>query len=55
MQALNDPDLERLVVLKLDGHANDEIAVCMGFTRRTIQRMLSLIRVVWQAEMDGAS
>ncbi len=54
MQALNDEELERLVVLKLDGHTNDEIAEAMGLTRRTIQRMLNLIRAIWQAEMDGA-
>ncbi len=54
MQALNDEELERLVVLKLDGHTNDEIAADLGLTRRTIQRMLNLIRAIWQAEMDGA-
>lgn len=53
MQALNDEELERVVVLKLDGHTNDEIAEHLGLTRRTIQRMLGLIRAVWQAEMDG--
>jgi DNA-directed RNA polymerase specialized sigma24 family protein len=54
MRCLNDAELERLVVLKLDGHTNEEIAEHMGLTRRTIQRMLNLVRAIWQAEMDGA-
>jgi len=55
MRSLNDPDLERLVVLKLDGHTNEEIAENMGLTRRTIQRMLNLVRAIWRAEMEGAA
>ena len=55
MQALNDPELERLVVLKLDGHTNEEIAIHLGLTRRTIQRMLGLVRAIWRAEMEGAA
>lgn len=49
---LGDPELEQIVVLKLEGFTNDEVAVQMKRTRRTIQRMLSLIRDKWQVEMD---
>jgi DNA-directed RNA polymerase specialized sigma24 family protein len=44
---LPNPDLRALVILRLAGHTNDEIAVELGFTRRTIQRMLNLIRISW--------
>ena len=45
---LNDPELEKVAVLKLEGYTNDEVAQELGYTRRTIQRMLNLIRVLWQ-------
>jgi len=45
---LNDPELEKVAVLKLEGYSNDEVAQELGYTRRTIQRMLNLIRVLWQ-------
>ena len=47
---LNDPDLEALVMLKLEGHTNDEIAEQLGYTRRTIQRMLNLVRNAWKVD-----
>lgn len=45
---LNDPDLQAIAVLRLAGYTNDEIAAEMGFSRRTILRMLSLIRTCWK-------
>jgi len=47
---LKDPNLEQVVVWKLDGFTNEEIATRMRKTKRTIQRMLSLIRNVWSEE-----
>lgn len=47
MARLPNPDLRALAILKLAGHTNDEIAKELGFTRRTIQRMLNLIRISW--------
>lgn len=44
---LPNPDLRAVAILKLAGHTNNEIATEMGFTRRTIQRMLNLIRLSW--------
>ncbi len=48
LEALPDGDLQRTVLLKLDGYNNDEIATILGFSRRTIQRMLRLIRELWR-------
>ena len=44
---LNDPTLERIVLLKLDGFTNDEIADQLQYSRRTIQRMLNLVKEAW--------
>jgi phosphoglycolate phosphatase-like HAD superfamily hydrolase len=53
LSKLNDPNLEKVVIWKLDGHTNDEIAIRLNRTRRTVQRMLDLIRVIWLEECDG--
>ena len=47
---LKDSKLEQVAVLKLEGYNNSEIADRLGYTRRTIQRMLNLIRMLWQDE-----
>jgi DNA-binding CsgD family transcriptional regulator len=39
-----------VALMKLEGLTNDEIAGRLGYSRRTIQRMLSLIRDVWGSE-----
>lgn len=52
LSLLNDPELESLVMLKLEGYTNDEIAERLGYTRRTIQRMLNLVRDAWKDQTD---
>lgn len=52
LRLLDDPELEALVLWKLEGFTNDEIAEHMGRTRRTIQRMLRLVRQIWEAEFQ---
>ncbi len=47
LKALNDPILEMLVLLKMDGYTNEEIAERLGYSRRTIQRMLNIVRDAW--------
>jgi DNA-directed RNA polymerase specialized sigma24 family protein len=44
---LPEPDLKRLVFLKLEGHTNEDAAEMMKITRRTVQRKLELIRRIW--------
>ena len=48
LDQLKDRDLESVALLKLDGFTNDEVAAKLGFSRRTIQRMLKLIREIWE-------
>lgn len=52
LQVLNDPELEAVVLLKLEGFPNEEIAQQLQYSRRTIQRMLALIRDLWSQEVD---
>lgn len=47
ISTLGNADLEQVVVLKFEGYTNEEIAVKMQRTRRTVQRMLNLIRDIW--------
>jgi len=47
MAQLPDPDLKKLVRLKLEGHTNEDAAELMKITRRTVQRKLELIRRIW--------
>jgi RNA polymerase sigma factor (sigma-70 family) len=49
---LPDQQLVRVAVLKLEGWTNDEIANEMNYTRRTIQRMLNIIRGIWHKLSD---
>lgn len=48
LENLPDDDLRRVAVLKLEGHANNEIVERTGYSRATIQRMLSIIRRSWE-------
>jgi DNA-directed RNA polymerase specialized sigma24 family protein len=47
LNQLNDPMLEKIVLLRLDGYSNDEIAQQLNYSRRTIQRMLNLVKDAW--------
>lgn len=55
ISALQDPNLERVAILKFEGYTNDEIAVRLDRTRRTVQRMLNLIRGIWEKELHPGS
>ncbi len=52
LASLNDPNLEQVALLKFEGYTNEEIADKLNRTRRTIQRMLNLIRDLWQETLD---
>lgn len=51
---LDDPELQQVALWKLDGLTNDEIAHRLGFSRRTVQRMLQVIRTTWEQHLPGA-
>jgi DNA-directed RNA polymerase specialized sigma24 family protein len=52
LRVLADPELETVALLKFEGYTNDEIAQKLGYTRRTIQRMLNRIKGVWRHEIE---
>lgn len=47
---LGDPELQQVALWRLEGFQNDEIAAKLSYTRRTVQRMLKVIRQVWERE-----
>lgn len=47
------PELREFAVLRLLGHATDEIAERLGCTQRKVQRKLELVRLRWQRELSG--
>jgi predicted DNA-binding protein (UPF0251 family) len=49
---LADSELESLVLWKLEGETNDSVATQLNYTRRTIQRMLRLVRDIWEFEIE---
>lgn len=53
LDELADADLESVALFKLNGSTNDEIAETMDCTRRTIQRMLKLIREIWASQIES--
>lgn len=55
VSSLKDPHLEQVALLRFEGYTNDEIAVKLNRTRRTIQRMLNLIRSLWEEELHSDS
>ena len=40
--------LEAVVAYRLHGYGNQEIAQSLGCSRRTVERLLALIRQIWQ-------
>jgi DNA-directed RNA polymerase specialized sigma24 family protein len=48
---LDDPVLRSVAVRKLEGHSSEDIGAEFGTSRRTIDRKLTLIRLIWQEEL----
>lgn len=46
-RSLDDPDLQRVVTLRLEGYSDTEIADRLACSRRTVQRRLEIIRRHW--------
>lgn len=44
---LEDPMLRKVALLKIEGQSNREIAQVLGYTNRTVERRLALIRRLW--------
>ena len=52
MSQLQESELQRIVLLKLEGHTNDDVAEQLNITRRTVQRKLERIRRIWLESAD---
>jgi RNA polymerase sigma factor (sigma-70 family) len=50
LACLKDQQLISIAVMKWDGYSNEEIAVLLGCSSRTIQRKIQLIRTIWAEE-----
>lgn len=53
LDELADADLESVALFKLAGETNEDIAGHMDRTRRTIQRMIKLIRDIWLCQIEA--
>ncbi len=51
LDLLGDEQLRRIVVWKMEGHTNREIADRLGCVVETVERRLRLIRSLWQREI----
>ncbi len=50
LSALDDPELRRVALLRVDGHSVEEIAAKIGCAPRSVKRKLQLIRGIWARE-----
>jgi RNA polymerase sigma factor (sigma-70 family) len=50
LRRLGDPALEVIALRKMEGYTNEEIATQLGYTVRTVERKLRIIRGRWQKE-----
>jgi DNA-directed RNA polymerase specialized sigma24 family protein len=51
-QMLKDPALLQIAQWKLEGYTNPEIAECLEYTLRTVERKLERIRAYWASSDD---
>jgi DNA-directed RNA polymerase specialized sigma24 family protein len=53
LEKLEDSTLRSIAVRKLEGHSREEIALALGTSIRTVDRKLTLIRLMWQEELSS--
>ena len=51
LERLGDDELRAIVVGKLEGRTNDELAEALGCAASTVERRLRMIRSTWKREM----
>jgi len=49
---LGSDELQRVALLKVEGHTNEEVAERLDCSRRSVQRRLNLIREIWAREIQ---
>jgi DNA-directed RNA polymerase specialized sigma24 family protein len=52
LDALDDDELRKVAISRMEGYNNDEIAAQLGCARRTVARRLDLIRQTWMADPE---
>jgi DNA-directed RNA polymerase specialized sigma24 family protein len=52
LESLGDPELERVALLKMEGHTTEEVAALLGRAPSTIERKLRIIRGRWAKEAE---
>jgi RNA polymerase sigma factor (sigma-70 family) len=55
LDQLGDRELENLALAKLEGLGNEEIAKRLGYSLRTVERQLQLIRKKWEGALGEGS
>jgi DNA-directed RNA polymerase specialized sigma24 family protein len=53
LEKLKDPELRSIVIWKMEGYTNEEIAPKVGRALPTIERRLRLIRARWGKEIGS--
>jgi DNA-directed RNA polymerase specialized sigma24 family protein len=51
MEMLDEPSLQKAASLRLQSWTNEEIADRLGITRRSVERKLNRVRLIWSAEL----
>ena len=51
LDSLQEPELRRIALWKVEGYTNDEIAGRLDCVPRTIERKMSRIRLLWKHEL----
>jgi hypothetical protein len=47
LNALPDPTLRQIAIMRMEGHSNPEIAARLGCNPRSVERKLRVIRTLW--------
>jgi len=50
---LGDPDLKHVALLRLEGLSNQEIATQLKLSQRSVQRIVKLIKEIWEKKANG--
>jgi DNA-directed RNA polymerase specialized sigma24 family protein len=53
LEQLGEPKLRAIVLAKMEGRTNAEVAALLGVVERTVERRLQLVRNLWGEEGDG--
>jgi DNA-directed RNA polymerase specialized sigma24 family protein len=51
LASLKDPELESVVVWRMEGYTVEEVAARLGCAPRSVKRKLRLIRSIWEGEV----